>query len=392
MAQGAAHGPQHRVPVGGRGAVRDGRHAPHGRLDDRGERAVPVRMEPRRLDGGLRYGRGQVGPARRRYPVDGGPEAGPVQGVVGAQLAGDAEPGRGVRDTLGEPGQIVRELDEAAADVHAVQGALEERPQFVLDAEQGAGLRQGRAGRAVGQPFGLFQEAGPEEAPEVPAEGVRAGEPALVAAQPVRVEAQQQVPGGVGALGEPRVGQRPLGQAQHGGSAHGFVGVGAGDDEGLAAAVPDGEQPHGRARAGRADPAQPGLTRVAGDEGGGPGAQFVDGRVAREGRQGTPPQCGAVASPAVHGVHTVSHDFGGTSTPPGATGFEPLPADRQPVNPRPELRHGSVSGQSADSRNDIRPKPTWSPSRTTAAPTTRRPFTVVPLVEPRSRSTHMPPW
>ncbi|GAA4545388.1 hypothetical protein GCM10023097_22130 [Streptomyces collinus] len=63
----------------------------------------------------------------------------------------------------------------------------------------------------------------------------------------------------------------------------------AGDDQGLTAAVADGEQPHGGAGAGGAHPAQPGVTGVAGDEGGGPGAQFVDGRVAQEGRQGTPP-------------------------------------------------------------------------------------------------------
>ncbi|MDT0396216.1 MULTISPECIES: hypothetical protein [unclassified Streptomyces] len=51
----------------------------------------------------------------------------------------------------------------------------------------------------------------------------------------------------------------------------------------------DAEQPQGDARAGDADAAQPGVVGVAGDEGGGPRAQFVDGRVAQEGRQGTPP-------------------------------------------------------------------------------------------------------
>lgn len=36
------------------------------------------------------------------------------------------------------------------------------------------------------------------------------------------------------------------------------------------------------------------------------------------------------------------------------------------------------------SRNVERPKLTWSPSRTVTVPQTRRPFTQVPLVEPRS--------
>ena len=175
--------------------------------------------------------------------------------------------------------------------------------------------------RAVGQPFGLLQEAGPEEVPEVAAEGVRAAQPALVAAQAVRVEAEQQVPGGVRARGEPGVGQGPLGQPEHGGAAHRLVGVRARDHEGLAAAVADGEEPQGGARAGGARPAQSGVRGMAGDEGGGPGAQFVDGRVAEEGRQGTPPQCGAVGSPGVHGVRTVSHDLRGTSTPRGAKGI-----------------------------------------------------------------------
>ncbi|MFG2511147.1 hypothetical protein [Streptomyces sp. NPDC048584] len=63
----------------------------------------------------------------------------------------------------------------------------------------------------------------------------------------------------------------------------------SGDHEGLAVAVADAEQPQRDARAGGADAAQPGVVRVAGDKGGGPRAQFVDGRVAQEGRQGTPP-------------------------------------------------------------------------------------------------------
>ena len=108
----------------------------------------------------------------------------------------------------------------------------------------------GRVGpvRALGQPLGLFQEAGPEEVPEVVAEGVRARQPGLVAAGAVGVEAEQQVPGGVGALAQPGVGERPFGQPQGRGAAHGFVGVRSGDDEGLTAAVPDGQEPQRRAR------------------------------------------------------------------------------------------------------------------------------------------------
>ncbi len=187
-------------------------------------------------------------------------------------------------------------LDEAAADVDAVQGALEERPEFVLEGEQGAGLRERGVVRAVGQPLGLLQEAGPEEVPGVAVEGVRAGQPALVAAQAVGVGAQQQVPGGVGALGEPGVGQGPFGEPQDGGAAHGFVGVRSGDHQGVPTAVADGEQQQRGARAGGADAAQPGVPGVAGGECGRPGAQLVHGRVAQEGRQGTPPRCG----PSVH--------------------------------------------------------------------------------------------
>lgn len=104
------------------------------------------------------------------------------------------------------------EFDEASADVHAVQGALEEGPQLVLEGEQRAGLRQ-RGGRcAVRQPLGLLQETGAVEVPEVVAEGVRAGQPALVVAQAVGVETEQQVPGDVGAVGEAAVGERVLGE------------------------------------------------------------------------------------------------------------------------------------------------------------------------------------
>lgn len=287
--QRSAHGPQHPVPVGGGPAVGHRGNAPHGRLDDRGDGAVAAGVAPGRVDGGLRDGRGEVAAAGRRYAVDGGAEVGPVQGVVGAQFAGDAEAGRGLGDALGDAGQVVGQLDEAAADVDAVQGAVEEGPQFFLEVEQGAGLGQGDAVRAVGQPLGLFQEAGPEEVPGVAAEGVGAGQPALVAAQSVGVGAQQQVPGGVGALGEPGVGRGPLGQPEDGGAAHGLVGVRPADDEGVAGAVADGEQQQRGAGAGGADAAQPGLSGMAGDEGGGPGTQLVHGRIAQEGRQGTPP-------------------------------------------------------------------------------------------------------
>jgi hypothetical protein len=287
--QGAADGPQPRLRIGGHGVVLDGRHAPHGCLDDGRDGAVPVRVEPGGLDGGLGDGRDPVAAERRGDAVDGGAETRPVQGVVRAEFARDAHPGRDVGDAPGEAGQVAGQLDEAAADVDAVQRTLEERFQLILEREQGTGFRQGGTGRAVGQPLGLFQEAGAEEVPEVTAEVVRARQPALVAAQAVGVEAEQQVPGGIGALGEARVGEGALGEAQHGGAADGLVGVRSGDDESLAAAVADRQQPQGRARAGGADAAQPGVARMAGDEGGGPGAQLVDGRIAEEGRQGTPP-------------------------------------------------------------------------------------------------------
>ncbi|MEV5934166.1 hypothetical protein AB0L56_15825 [Streptomyces sp. NPDC052079] len=75
----------------------------------------------------------------------------------------------------------------------------------------------------------------------------------------------------------------------------------SGDDEGLAGTMADAQQPQGKARAGDADAAQPGVAGMPGDEGGGPRAQFVDGRIAQEGRQGTPPRSGAVFSPGVRG-------------------------------------------------------------------------------------------
>ncbi|MEY9485413.1 hypothetical protein RKD26_001207 [Streptomyces calvus] len=108
---------------------------------------------------------------------------------MGAEFARDAEAGRDAGDAPVEARQVTREFDESAADVDAVQGALQDGPQFVLEGEQGAGLRQCGGRGAVGQPFGLFQEARPEEVPVVVAEGAGAGQPAFVAAQSVGVQA-----------------------------------------------------------------------------------------------------------------------------------------------------------------------------------------------------------
>lgn len=220
-----------------------------------------------------------------------------------------------------ESGEVVGELDEAAADVDAVQRALEEGPQLALDLQQGAGLGQGDGVGTVRQPLGLFEERGPEEVPEVPPEGVGAVQPALVAAQSVGVEAEQEVPGGVGAFGERGVGEGAFGEPEDGAAADGLVGVRGRDDEGLPGAVPDGEQPQGGARAGGADLGEPGVAGMGGDERGGAGAQLVDGRVALVWRQSTPPRVRAPSgSLAVRDVRTVSHGCGGTSTPHTAKG------------------------------------------------------------------------
>ncbi|EMF53501.1 hypothetical protein SBD_5045 [Streptomyces bottropensis ATCC 25435] len=56
--------------------------------------------------------------------------------------------------------------------------------------------------------------------------------------------------------------------------------------------------------------------RMPVDEGCRAGGQLVHGRIAEEWRQGTHlHECGAVGSPGVHGVHTVSHGRERTSTP-----------------------------------------------------------------------------
>ncbi len=229
-----------------------------------------------------------------RDAVDGGTEDGPVQGVVGAQFPGHAQAGGDGGDPAVEARQLVGEFDEAAADVDAVQRALEEGAQLVLEREQRAGLRQ-RGGRgAVRQPLGLFGEAGAVEVTEVAAEGVRAGQPALVVAQSVGVEAQQQVPGDVRAVGEAAVGEGVLGQPQHGWRRRpvrwraGRRRRGPGGCRGRRSAATGG------ARAGDADAAQTRVTGVAGGEGGGPRAEFVDGRITQEGRQVTPPRSDAV--------------------------------------------------------------------------------------------------
>ncbi len=196
-----------------------------------------------------------------------------------------------MRDAPGEAGQVAGELDEAAADVDAVQRAVEEGAQLVLEGEKGAGLGEGGAVGAVGEPFGLFREAGAEEIPEVVAEGVRAGEPGLVAAGAVGVEAEQEVPGDVGVVaGRWGAGEEAFGEAEGGGAADGFVGVRAGDDEGVAGAVADGEEPEGGAGAGGAGVAEAGGAGVVGGEGGGVGGEGVDGGVAAERGQGAPPR------------------------------------------------------------------------------------------------------
>jgi hypothetical protein len=281
---------------------------------------------PGGLDGGLGDGGGEVAAARGRDAVDGGAEAGPVQGVVRAQFARDAEAGGGVRDAPVEAGQVAGELDEAAADVDAVQGAVEEGAQFVLEGEEGAGLGEGGAVGAVGEPFGLFGEAGAEEVPEVVAEGVRAGEPGLVAAGAVGVEAEQEVPGDVGVVARGwRAGEEAFGEAEGGGAADGFVGVRAGDDEGVAGAVADGEQPEGGTGAGGAGVAEAGGAGVAGGEGGGVGGEGVDGGVAAERGQGAPPRGDSVGCTCcAAGLYIQSLPVP-ASTGPHPTVFSPPP-------------------------------------------------------------------
>ncbi len=109
-------------------------------------------------------------------------------------------------------------------------------------------------------------------------------------------------------------------------------------------------------------------------------------RLARQ--QQIPSGVGLLAEPGVGRRPLVQTQDGGTAD--GLVGV--WSGDDEASDEAARAFSLAVPGYSVASRNVIVPKPTWSPSRTNAAPITRRPLTVVPLVEPRSRSTHRPPW
>ncbi len=220
----------------------------------------------------------------------------------------------------------------------------------------GHGSREGGPAGAVGQPLGLFQEAGPEEVADVAAEAVRAGQPALVVPEAVGVEAQQQVPGGVGALGEP--GSASVRSARRRAVAPPTGSLGCGPattrtcrlpwpTDSSSSGVPPREVPTRRRRARAGWRAARAAARA-------PGRPRSD---SAGGRQGTPPRCGVAGTPAVRGVRTVSHEFGGSSTPRGQRDMSRHQPQRPvklrptpPADPAP-VRSGPVQGGPSHGRS-----------------------------------------
>ncbi|CAG7616358.1 hypothetical protein SBRY_110176 [Actinacidiphila bryophytorum] len=172
-----------------------------------------------------------------------------------------------------EPGDVPGELDPAAADVVAVQGALQDRAQFVDEPYQRLGLGELVVGGADrGRPLGLFVGGRPVGVPEVLGGGAADRGSCLAAQGAVGVEAEQEVPGGTGADVQVRVEGDPFRDTQRAGGADAFVGVRPGDDEDVAHPGPvesDGEQMQRAALPRPADHPQGAQPRPEPDERGG---------------------------------------------------------------------------------------------------------------------------
>ena len=224
--------------------------------------------------------------------VDGG---GVDRGVGGLGFAGRQRHAEGGRD-LGEDsvqlrGRTVHVVVDAAR-LAVVQRGQKARPGGVQQPHQRQGLGQYAVeprllvGEREG-PLDLFVAGGPVEVASVVALVGRGGEPALVEAGPVRVDAGHDVPGPAEVPAQFRVFAQGPGQVQGGHRADRLVGVHPADDDVSAVLVrreargafADREAVQGLAQGGGADPAlghQAGVSLRQLPEG---GEEFVHGRV-----------------------------------------------------------------------------------------------------------------